>query len=551
MLIEWVLIVSNTIQTIHPKSNTQNMHSIKVIQPAKTIKENYKSYLMDESRFAGGKADQLIFAYSEDQISRTMRQSFQSNTPVTISAGRTGIVGGAIPLEGTLLSLEGMDQLVGVRWNDKDKCWYVQVQPGVSLQRLQEILDTNDQILYNYSKKFAEESDHWFYPPDPTEKSAHLGGTVATNASGARSFKYGQTRNYISGLRIMLSDGSVISLQRGKNKISSQEYCTIHSRYLNDINIHISKYRWPAVKNTAGYYISDPMDMIDLFIGSEGTLGIITEIEVGLREKPDFILGGISFFSSEESAFRFVRLIRETTQYSEQHVNPTALEFFDDFSLQLLRQKSQTEGSNSKIPSFPDHAKAAVYFEQEGVEVKIDEIYNAYQNILTRCNASMEETWGGFEKGELKQMVEFRHAVPEAINTIIGQRQKKIPNLHKISTDIVVPTACLEKIVQIYHQRLDKNGFEYAIFGHIGENHLHLNILPRDEEELAKAKNLSFEFAQAAVTMGGTVSGEHGIGKIKKEYFQIMYDPDTIQEMRNIKNGLDPKNILGRGTLFT
>ncbi len=542
--------MSHTIQTIHPRSDTQNTPPIKVIQSAKTVREDYKPYLMDESRFTGGTADQLIFAYSEGQIAYTMQQSFQSNTPVTISAGRTGIVGGAIPLEGTLLSLEGMNQLLGIRYNEENKSWNVRVQPGVSIQRLQEILDTKDKILFNFSQKFMEESDRWFYPPDPTEKTAHIGGTVATNASGARSFKYGQTRNYVDGLRVVLSDGTVINLRRGKNKISLQDQFTIKSRYLNDIHIPIPKYRWPEVKNTAGYYVSEPMDIIDLFIGSEGTLGIMTEIEIVLRKKPDFILGGVSFFSSEESAFHFVRLIKQFIQLSDQFVNPTALEFFDDFSLQLLRKKNQSKESSSNIPSFPDHAKAAVYFEQEGIEEKIDEIYNGYHHILTQCNASMEETWGGFEKGELKQMVEFRHAVPEAINGIIGQRQKIIPDLHKISTDIVVPDPFLEKMMQTYRQRLDEKGFEYAIFGHIGENHLHLNILPRDEEELENAKSLSMEFAHAAVSMGGTVSGEHGIGKIKRNFFQIMYDPDTIQEMRNLKNRLDPENILGRGTLF-
>ncbi len=543
------MVLNNIIQTVTPRVESENTHPIKIIKSNQTIHDSYADYLIDESKYSGGEADELVFAYSEDQIVQVIHQSFQSHIPVTISAGRTGIVGGAVPLGGTLLSLEGMNRILGARWDEKENCWFIQFQPGISLKKIQEMLDTKDVILKNHSTSFAEESNKWFYPPDPTEKSAHLGGTVATNASGARSLKYGQTRKYINSLRVVLSDGSVISLNRKEHIISSKEKWIIQNR-LSKIEIPVPQYPWPLVKNTVGYYASDPMNIIDLFIGSEGTLGIITEIEIALRKKADFIFGGIGFFPSEETALQFVQLTKSMASISDQPIDPTAIEYFDDFSLQLLRKKSKLEGSNSKIPPFPDHAHAAIYFEQEGKCTEIEKIYNAYQKILTKCHSSIDETWGGFDQDEQDLMAEFRHSVPEMVNMIIGQRQKKIPNLHKISTDIVVPDNALNKMIQIYRHHMDKSGFEYVIFGHIGENHLHVNILPQDEEEFKKAKDLIIQFSQNAVSMGGTVSGEHGIGKIKKPYFQIMYSREIIQKMQNIKKSLDARDILGRGTLF-
>ncbi|MCJ7813031.1 FAD-binding oxidoreductase, partial [bacterium] len=353
--------MNNTIQTVILKSELENTHPIKIVKSDQTIRDSYADYLMDESKYPDGTADELVFVYSENQIVQMIQQAFQSRIPVTISAGRTGIVGGAVPLGGTLLSLEGMNRFLGARWDEKEKCWFIRFQPGISLKRLQEMLDTNDEILQNNSIPFAEESDKWFYPPDPTEKSAHLGGTVATNASGARSLKYGQTRKYINGLRVVISDGSVISLKRGENVIGSKKKWTIQNQ-LRKIEIPVPQYPWPRVKNTAGYYASNPMDIIDLFIGSEGTLGIITEIEIALRKKPDFIFGGVVFFSSEKTALHFVQLTKKMAMATDQPINPTALEYFDDFSLQLLRKKSKLEVSNSKIPPFPDHAQAAIYF---------------------------------------------------------------------------------------------------------------------------------------------------------------------------------------------
>ncbi len=545
-----------TIQSVTPLEELPNTPSLKVIRSKEEINESYAAYLTDESRLPGGSAESVIFAHSEKQVVKVLKQASASSTPVTVSAGRTGIVGGAVPQGDILLSLEGMNRFLGARWDEKENCWCVRVQPGLTIAELQQILHKKDfaetfsfldEVSTTSLQQFSAESDRWFYPPDPTEKSAHIGGTVATNASGARSFKYGQTRKFVAALRVVLADGTVLSLKKGKNLCSLEEGRFYIQKEIGSIEVPIPTYSWPKVKNAAGYYTHNPLDIIDLFIGSEGTLGVITEIELALRKKPDLIIGGVAFPPSEKEAVHFVKMARED---NERKTIPTALEYFDAYSLQLLRNKKNEEGSASSIPPFSETAQAAVYFEQEGSEENLEELYEKYETLLSKCGTSMAETWGAVEDEELSRMADFRHALPETVNTIIGQRQKAYSHLHKIGTDFSVPDESLERVIELYHSKLDSHGFEYVIFGHIGQNHLHVNILPRNNEELKKAKEVYTELTSEVVAWGGTVSAEHGIGKIKKQLFQIMYSQKAIEEMKRLKNSLDPENILNPDNLF-
>jgi len=532
---------------------------LKVVDSEKEIEESYAQYLIDESRLPGGKLDEIIFVHSEKQIVDVLARAHASRIPVTVSAARTGIVGGAVPQGGILLALENLNRFSGVRWDEKQGCWCVRVQPGLSIERLKEILNSqNFQDEYIDCKghkdsdfqRFEKESALWFYPIDPTEKSAHLGGTVATNASGARSFKYGQTRKFVVSLRVALMDGTIISIRRGDFVDDSGDGFVVESE-ARTFEIPSPTYSKCKVKNAAGYYSDKPLDFIDLFIGSEGTLGVITEIELALRKKPECILSGVAFFHAEKDAVQFVKEIRSKDSGGTGNAKPSAIEYFDSNSIQLLREKQTEQGSNSSIPPFSDHARAAIYFEQETNEEDLDTFFEIYDTLLSECNTSMDETWGGMEEHELKKMAEFRHAIPEIINTIIGQRQKKFPAIHKVGTDFTVPDENLEEIMEIYQSILESAGLEYVIFGHVGENHLHVNILPRDNGELKKAKEIYMNFAHEAVSMGGSVSGEHGIGKIKGSLIQIMYSKEAIEEMQKIKCALDPEGLLGCGNIFT
>ncbi len=547
-----------TINPVKPYKEQSGAPPVKIIQPSKNITDNYTDYLVDESRFSGGHADELVFTYTEKQIVDTLKYAYTSDMPVTVSAGRTGIVGGAVPQGGIVLSLESMNSFLGAEWDENQKCWCIYAEPGLTITDLNDILDKKNfeqilTLLQGKSKKqleqFSEESNHWFYPPDPTEQSAQLGGTVALNSSGARSFKYGQTRSFVKSLRVALSDGTLLDIERG-NTFSTPDKGFIVHRNEDKILIPVPTYQSPDVKNVAGYFIQHPMDFMDLFIGSEGTLGVITRIKLALVPKPEFILCYIAFFKSEEDALNFVKTIRERTKKKSDVVDPSALEYFDDYSLNLLRQKREREGYVSSIPAFPAYANAAIYLEQEGKKEDLETYCSEYVQVLSECNAPGDDAWGAVEETEMEKMRQFRHAVPEEINAIITERQRSCPQIHKIGTDFSVPDDALKPMMHVYRSLLNKENLEYAIFGHIGDNHLHVNVLPRNEKDFKKAKRLYLEFARTAVEYGGTVSGEHGIGKIKKELLPIMYSQKNIRQMKQVKKALDPKGILNPNILF-
>jgi D-lactate dehydrogenase (cytochrome) len=505
------------------------------------IQSEYPDYLRDESKLTGF-ADALHWIHSEKQASELLREANASKVPMTFSGGRTGIVGGAVPQGGLLVSMERMNRLKNVCWDENRSAWLVRVEPGMTLEDLESKI-SNAESQESTPQRWIEESIHWFYPPDPTEKSAQIGGTVATNASGARSFAYGPTRSWISSIRVLLADGTPFELFRGMNKTDLDGRILLDT-FSGPLQIEIPDFKMPAVKHAAGYCLSRPMDLIDLFIGSEGTLGLITEVELVLSRKPEGLFSGLAFFKSSFSALDFVFRAREGMKTSNLTLRPDALEYFDSRTIRLLE-----ESSSVSIPDTPLKG-AAVYFEQKTHEAGIEEALEAYDRILKKCGSSIDCVWGAMDELERTRLVAFRHAVPENINRIIAERQQQFPSIHKVGTDFVVPDRHLSEMMNLYEKGCGSTGIDYVIFGHIGDNHLHVNMMPKNPEELDLAKTIYARWAAQAVQWGGSVSGEHGIGKLKRNLMAVQFDANSLAQMRAIKGILDPKDILGRGNLF-
>jgi D-lactate dehydrogenase (cytochrome) len=226
----------------------------------KTRIEELQNYLTDASNMQGGFADKLFIPESADELAEILRQANQEKIAVTISGARTGTVGGAIAFGGYIISLEKLNKIKEV---SKSRL-FAEVEAGVVLMDLQR----------------AVERENLFYPPDPTEWSCQIGGTVATNASGAKSFKYGATRKYVERLEIVLANGEFLDIKRGEN-FAENGYIKLRTRAGNNISAKIPTYLPPNTrKNASGYFSSEKLDAIDFFIGSEGTLGVITEIDL-------------------------------------------------------------------------------------------------------------------------------------------------------------------------------------------------------------------------------------------------------------------------------
>jgi len=529
-----------------------------IVDSRERINESYLDYLSDESRYGEASADRLVIAHDESQVAEAVVDAGLRGSEVTISAGRTGIVGGAVPRRGTLLSVAEMNRVLGVR-RLADGGFALRCEPGVTIAELRERLEERElgigpDGLAGQGARDLEallsDDRGWFYPPDPTEDTAHVGGTVAANASGARSFRYGATRKHVAGLRVCLATGDVLAVARGACTADGRSF-TIETSG-GDVAVEVPSYSMPATKNAAGYFAAPGMDLVDLFVGSEGTLGVITEVEILLAQRPEGILSALAFFKSDSDALAFVRHARGDSEDRSRPpgVDPLALEFFDSRSFDFLRERKHEQRAGSEIPELPAGAVAGVLFEQDYLEEDLLAAYEGWEAVLTAHDSSMDETWGGMEEAELAKLRSIRHGVAEEVNGAIARAKAEHPEIHKVGTDAAVPPPALESVFAFYRAELDASGLPYVIFGHVGDSHLHLNVMPRDEGELSAAKEAALAVAREAVRLGGTVSAEHGIGKLKHEFLRILYGDDGLAEMAAVKKALDPSGVLNRGVMF-
>lgn len=440
-------------------------------------------YLEDASGFRGT-AQRLIVPANESELAEALRDANATQTPVTIAGAGTGLTGARVPQGGWVISLEKFTRL--------------DVHTGYAI--------SGAGVLLSEVHAAAQRSGQ-FYPPDPTETSASIGGTIATNASGSRSFRYA-TRGWLEGLRVVLADGSVREFARGEA-----------------IDFNPGTIPLPRVtKNTAGYLLRPGMDWIDLFAGSEGTLGVITEAHLKLLPAPKAILGGVVFFAGDDAAIDAVEVWRETA-------SPRMLEYLDGASLDLLR---------TRFNEIPPAAHSAILFEQE-LSGEDDPEVDGWADRVEAARALTDDSWFALTAADRERFRRFRHSLPELVNETVRRN-----GALKMGSDFAVPLARNREMLAFYKCRLEAEyPGRYVIFGHIGDAHVHVNIFSGD------AATLLEEFARHAVSLGGTVSAEHGLGKRKAGYLKLQYTAEEIEKMRAVKRRLDPGNILGRGTLWS
>ena len=513
------------------------------------VEKDYPDCLRDESRIVG-MADAISFPETEEDLKHQLAGARKLNVPVTLQGARTGITGGAVPAGGSIINFSRMNRIVRLQHASSGEAGSITVEPGVLLSEVREAIGQRDKAGL-------------FFPPDPTEASASIGGMVACNASGARTFSYGSTRDYVDRLRVVLADGSCLDLRRGEQKARGREF-SITTDTGREIGGALPGYEMPALKNAAGYFVRDDMDLLDLFVGSEGTLGAVSLIELRLISAPRIVWGVTAFLPSEEAAIRLVLMIRagraeriadrEVLCGSGESRDPglVAVEFFDCRALDLLRRQKACNPAFKEIPDMPPEWHTAVYAEYHGSsEDAVESAVMEMSEAMVECGGDEDATWLASDDKEMARLKNFRHAVPEAVNLLIDERRKNEPGLTKLGTDLAVPDTELESVMALYHRGLDEAGLEYVMFGHIGDNHVHVNIIPNDLAEYECGKQLYAGWAGTVVGMGGTVSAEHGIGKLKSSLLREMYGSDGLHQMQRVKELFDPDNVLNRGNLFS
>ncbi len=517
--------------------------------------DEIQSYLSDASYMQAGNAEHVVFPESSEEVAEVLAHASRERTPVTVSGAGTGTVAGRVPFGGIVIATDNLNRIKSLGHDDKGGGRAV-VEAGVVLADLQRFV----------------EAQGLFYPPDPTERGCFIGGNVATNASGARTFKYGPTRNYIERLKVCLATGEIVDLRRGEFHADAANQINIPLSARHTLEAVLPSYQMPQVrKNAAGYYVAPGMDVVDLFIGSEGTLGVITEIEVALIQKPESILSGVVFFSDNDRLLEFVREARSLSLANRERLEPgklgplmekalevtdrrqvtrpnfetddikrlidaRAVEYFDRESLAFLRQKYDT---------IPAAATGALFFEQEITPSSEDNVMSEWSSLLEKHEALMDESWFAANEPDQAKLREFRHALPVLMNEWFARYSQR-----KISTDMSVPDDQFAGMLAFYESLLKTSGLRHTIFGHIGDNHVHVNILPRNDAEAEQGREIYWKFVRHAVRLGGTISAEHGIGKLKREYLRELYGEEHLQEMAALKKAFDPAGILGRGNIF-
>jgi len=426
-------------------------------------------------------------AESADEVIDLVKQSGATRTPITAAGSQTSMTGASITDKGVLLSMRAMNRVIDV---DSERMT-ARVEPGITIGDLNRLL--------------AEQS--LLFPPDPTsENDATIGGAIACNASGARSLYYGATRSHIAGVRVIHADGT-------------------------DIWYH----RFRPEKNAVGYAAAQ--DPVDWFVGSEGTLGVVVEAELNLTKLPDATIGLAIPFRSLDSALEFVIDARRT---SMRH--PLCLELFDRGALELSSAHARTPWS--------DDARAMIYLEDipdSGGE--IDDLLEHWLH-MAESHAAIESDIRAYQtSSDLRDARVMRHAVPAAMNEL-GATFRNAGG-RKVSTDWAVPYQRLREALAISDRAVAKYGAPKPVtYGHAGNGHPHQNFIAEDSESLSRINAAVEETLHAVIAMGGTVSAEHGLGKLKKHWLPLQASSQQIAVMRALKSSLDPKGILAPGNIL-
>ncbi|MBV4419464.1 FAD-binding oxidoreductase [Clostridium tyrobutyricum] len=416
--------------------------------------------------------DAVVNVLTTEEVSKIMTYAYENTIPVVGRGSGTGLVGSSVPVEGgIMINLTPMNKIVEL---DEENLTLT-VEPGVLLMEI---------------AKFVEDHD-LFYPPDPGEKSATIGGNISTNAGGMRAVKYGVTRDYVRGLEVVLPNGKVIEVG-GK-----------------------------VVKNSSGYSIKD------IICGSEGTLGIITKAILKLLPLPKKVISLLVPFPNLEKAINTVPKIIKSKSI------PTAIEF-----MQREVILAAEEFLGKKFPDNSSDAYLLLSFDGNSKE----QIEADYEKVADIC----------LEEGALDVYISDTDERKEAVWSARGAflEAVKATTTEMDECDVVVPRNKVAEFVKFTNDAQKQFNIRIRSFGHAGDGNLHVYILRDDLSKEEWDKKLSDVFDamyKKSQELDGLVSGEHGIGYAKRKYLFRQYGDDYIQLMKNIKLAFDPKNILNPG----
>jgi D-lactate dehydrogenase (cytochrome) len=499
------------------------------------------AHLEDAAHFPGGFAIGIATPTSEAEVATLLRTA-KAVLPI---GAQSSLTGGATPRGELLLSTARLNRVLAIGDD------WVRVEAGVTLVEL-------DAALARHGK---------YYPPAPTFTGAFVGGIVATNAAGAATFKYGTTRDWVRAITVVLANGDVLEIERGATRARNGRFELMLSDRVAAIDV--PTYRLPSVaKVSAGYFAADDMDLIDLFIGSEGTLGVVTAVTLRiLPVRPAMCLAFVPF-DDRGAALQFVAALRLAAQATWRNsdrdgLDVAAIEHLDARCLAVVREDGADRACGVTIPSASTIALLVTLELPAGVDAAraYDEIGRARDGdapdtpLIRFCR--MLDRAGVFDRVDIavpgdsarqQQLLALREA-----NARVGRAKQLIdPRIAKTAADMIVPFERLGELMAIYDEEFRRRGLDAAVWGHISDGNLHPNVIPHAYADIEAGRDAIVAFGREVRRLGGSPLAEHGVGRntIKQQLLRDMYGGNGIDEMRAVKRALDPEWKLAPGVLF-
>lgn len=504
------------------------------------------AYLQDAAHTPGGHTPAVLLPESEADVALALRQ----HAAVLPVGAQSSLTGGATPFGEAVLSLSRMTR-IGPASSGR-----VRAEAGVALLSLEQAL--HPQGL--------------FFPPVPTFRGAFVGGAVSTNAAGAATFKYGSTRDWVRGLTVVLASGEILDLERGQCRAHPEGYFEVESASGELTRVPAPRYTPPAVpKRSAGYHAEPELDLVDLFVGSEGTLGVVTEAELAVTPEPPRAFGWVTL-PTERQALEAAARMRAAARAARSARDPrgpdvAAIESMDRRCLALLREDGKDHEHGVRLPQdadtallfqieLPEGSDAALAMDEIG---RLDDPDRPDTPLVRLC--LMLRELGALDSLELalpgdqrhaSRLLALREAVPMAVNHRIAAAQRRDAGVRKAAADMVVPFESLPGMMERYREGFERRGLDHALWGHVSDGNIHANAIPIRSEDVRLAEEAILEFGAAVARLGGCPMAEHGVGRnaVKQALLRRLYGDAGIAQMRAVKAALDPQWKLSPGVLF-
>ena len=509
--------------------------------------EAIAAHLEDAAHYPGGHADAVARPRTEADVAAVLADG----RPVLAVGAQSSLTGGATPSGAIVLSTARLNGI------EAPADGHVQVGAGVVLATL----------LEDLARHGVD------FPPVPTFLGATVGGIVATNAAGAATFKYGTTREWIDGLTIVLAGGDVIDVRRGDHVLDDSGTFVIDGPAGARV-VSVPTYLMPdVVKRSAGYHAAPGMDLVDLFIGAEGTLGIITAAVLRLQAARAGLCYALVPVADEPRALALVAELRDASRETWRSgdaagIDVAAIEHMDARSLQILAE----DGADRKYEvTWPASAGLLLLIQLELPPLTQEQ---AYEQISAALDEDAPDTplarfcrvldrHGVLDDTELalpgdrkraEQLLGVREAVPAGVNARVGRAKRDIDaRIAKTAADMVVPFDRFGEMMDIYRAGFARRGLDVATWGHVSDGNVHPNVLPRSYDDVEAGKAAILEFGVEVARLGGCPLAEHGVGRhpVKQALLRQLYGDGGIDQMRAVKRALDPQGLLAPGVLFS